>query len=618
MTEYLHPSVNTRITDKSYVAQVAQGNSTLFAAFRSEIGPDNTIRELNSVSQALFEYGSPNLAKYGQGFYNVLNWLQNGGKVYAVRILPTTDTNGTYLYKDVNGNVVDPDNSNARYQHSVLTLETKEDTTDPANPVYHVRSRLVQKDSNGSLQGLSDMVNRDEYTNLDDYTEYPLAVFYPYGRGANYKLGVRFSLMDTLDSTFEFRTYSAYIVSKDSTGADVTLEGPFIVALDPMAKNKNRESIYFANVINKYSQYVKVMTDTGRNYVEKVGNFVVDKILDADLRATTSPFAIDLLFGNEKAGAVNKTHDKVKFNEFNKNDTLQEPHFMAGGSDGYWGPNGELEDVLLTAAYGAILTPSITDKKQYEIDVVMDANYATPVKNKISEFCSSMREDCLAILDCSLQANASKTLDFRANDISMSDFKTSIFAQDLIVFDEYNGSSIKVTSTYFLSSKIPQIDNQFGLHWPFVGPRRGVISGFDAINFLPNEMEKENLYKQQINYIEKDPKRYNFGSQLTSQKQNSALSDINNVRTILRIRRDVEKMMDEYRFEFNDSTTHESMNYSLNAYLQRWVANRACKTISGLVYASDYDRQQKTARVQVSLTFTGIIERVFIDIVVNR
>ena len=60
------------------------------------------------------------------------------------------------------------------------------------------------------------------------------------------------------------------------------------------------------------------------------------------------------------------------------------------------------------------------------------------------------------------------------------------------------------------------------------------------------------------------------------------------------------------------------MSYNLNSYLQKWTANRACKTISGKVYASDYDRQQKIARVQIELTFTGVIERIFINLQVNR
>jgi hypothetical protein len=37
-----------------------------------------------------------------------------------------------------------------------------------------------------------------------------------------------------------------------------------------------------------------------------------------------------------------------------------------------------------------------------------------------------------------------------------------------------------------------------------------------------------------------------------------------------------------------------------------------------VVYASKYDRQQRVVRVKVDVVFTGLIERVMIDLVVNR
>ena len=70
--------------------------------------------------------------------------------------------------------------------------------------------------------------------------------------------------------------------------------------------------------------------------------------------------------------------------------------------------------------------------------------------------------------------------------------------------------------------------------------------------------------------------------------------------------------------EFNDSTTHDSMSYDVNSLLQKWVANRACSSISATVSASDYDRQNKLARINISLVFTGIMERIAISITVNR
>jgi hypothetical protein len=138
------------------------------------------------------------------------------------------------------------------------------------------------------------------------------------------------------------------------------------------------------------------------------------------------------------------------------------------------------------------------------------------------------------------------------------------------------------------------------------------------LSFNPTEPWKEQLYKKQVNYVEQDPKRTKFGSQLTSQTIVSALSNINNVRALLRIKRDVEELAEDYQFEWNDNLTLSAFQYNLNGYLQKWISNRACTSIKGSVYASAYDKQQKVARVKIEMVFNNVIERVLIDLVVGK
>jgi hypothetical protein len=293
------------------------------------------------------------------------------------------------------------------------------------------------------------------------------------------------------------------------------------------------------------------------------------------------------------------------------------PNTFDKGFEGTWtGANSE--DSLVARAYSGEIDSDVLDKKQYLFDIVLDGNTSPVVKNAMHDLATNIRGDLMTILDCGFQATAQQTLDQRSNVVNMSSFNTAVFGQDLVFDDEYTGSTIKVTVPYVLATKIPSVDIAFGIQYSFSGPRRGVVSGFKSINFIPNEAWKESLYKQQVNYIEKDPKRYNIGTQLTSQTVASALSKINNVRALLRIRREVESLVDEYRDEFQNSATYDSMNYNLNQDLQKWVNNGACSTISAKVYASDYDKAQNIARVKVELRFTGLIERIYVDFVVNR
>lgn len=298
------------------------------------------------------------------------------------------------------------------------------------------------------------------------------------------------------------------------------------------------------------------------------------------------------------------------------------PLVFREGSDGSLDENHpdreRVRTSLLAQAYRGLIDQSLTDKKKWPIDLVLDANYPIEVKNAIVELCTQIRKDFIGIMDTGFVATPQQALDFRTNQFQVSSFYMSLFTQDFVVYDDFTGQDIKVTPTFFLAGKIPTNDEQYGIHYPFVGPRRGTISGFKAMSFNPSPPWREQLYKKQINYVVQDNRRTAFDSQLTTQTVVSALSNINNVRTLLRIQRDVENLAEDYKFEFANADTERQFQYNLDAYLARWITNGACQSISGQVYASDYDRIQKLMRVKIEMVFTDIIERVLIDLVVNR
>ena len=577
MTDYLHPSVSSKITDNSNVYITATGTTKLFQVIQGEFGEDNKLVRITTPEEFIFKFGNPNLAKYGQASYNVIEWVKAGGEAYVIMPRP----------------------SDARYANLLLSVVGKSEAG-----AVTMAPKVTNFDAGvSSKAALKTILN----TESDDVGT-PVGFFIPKGRGAGYNgYGLRLTLRTNMDNTFSFRTYDLEFTAKDSTGADVSVEGPFMVSFDPDARNKANESVYYAAVVNKYSKFMNVVDN--RSAFETLAALVVGSDESPDLAK------VDIIYGKErKVTPAEVIHANATWST---DVNLAELHYLSKGFDGTYSGTSSL-DSLYSRAYSGLIDSAVLDKQQFEFDVLLDANYSATVKNAMSELASVQRQDCKAILDLGIQADEQGTIDFRHNNVSMSTRYTSLFAQNMDVFDEYNGETITVTSSYFLASLIPTVDNANGIQWPFVGPRRGVISGFDNMNFYPNEPWKESLYTAQINYIEKDPKKVNFASQLTSQTQNSALSQINNVRVLLKIRREVEKMMADYRMEFNDALTYDSMSYDVNNYLQTWVANRACSSCSGTVYASDYDKQQNLVRVSITVVFTGIIEKVAIDITVNR
>jgi hypothetical protein len=968
MAEYVHPSISSTITDNSITYVTASGTTKLFAAFTSEKGPDNKIKMITSVTEFEFYYGEPNIKLYGQVGYNIINWLQSGGVVYCLRVLP----------------------DDAGYSNAIVNIQTKVST----KTVYDVDGNEVSvndvtlrptvtytntcnnTESAIEIDALRDSTNTSNNPKtIDGYTNNMLFAVIPKGRGQGYNdLGFRITAVSGYDSTYEFRLYNFEVTQINSSGSTSTVEGPFLVSLDPDALSISGESMFIVDVIDKYSEYFKIIFNetnyealaeiinpnvhpnridffngisrkidgeyetyydevTGkdedvhisvikydinhqptleRNIVDptddieaaivltdntyrkaqytrytdaldimknalskikkaKSGN-PIQTILSSKIEALQNATDVDDAY-NQAAGDVsdlnasatndnyntslasitavnttisNKLNDlyevfdyariigssdtsisamtaldsvdsaiyvisnkSIKYSSFTQDinslstekesviegtnaekeeytakvitevsdilaqleidqvasdsitfadNTIAEVTTKLTELEGYYdeltgayttdedyanalasifggtvtdsdagtstavdgvlktlfttvkfainltflefeydkllevkddvstavttvtnlgtvitdadykfdtdeiiatltlfessvlkkqqdcyrtviqnydsnisllfGTDGNIEDSLpssseveklIVKGYLGTIDDGLLDKDIYPIDVVLDANYSTTVKNALITLTTDIRSDFVAILDTKCQATPEQAIAYRRSSLSVSNFRVSIFTQDFVVTDsEYTGQRIQVTAPYFLASKIPSNDANNGIHYNFVGPRRGTISGFESISFLPNPEWQEQLYNAQINYVIQDSKSTRFNSQLTSQSVVSALSNINNVRALLRIQREVEELMADYQFEYNDSTTRSEAQLALNSYLSKWTTNRACDSISGLVYASDYDRQQKIMRVKVEIVFNSVIERIAIDLIVNN
>ncbi|WPH64089.1 contractile tail sheath structural protein [Staphylococcus phage vB_StaM_PB50] len=275
----------------------------------------------------------------------------------------------------------------------------------------------------------------------------------------------------------------------------------------------------------------------------------------------------------------------------------------------------------LIKAYKGLIDEDLTNTKAVPFDVVLDARYSNEVKFAISELAKNNRKDFVFLADTITDrypVSPEDAIKWRKEEFAVSSEYTAIYSQDLTYYDEYTGRDIRFTPTYRLASMIPYQAVNSGLHFPIAGPRRGLVEGHKALSWAPNEPYKEKLYTSKINYIEKDIDRTKFGSQMTSIKSDGPLSNLNNIFTLNQIKRDAETLVSDYQFELNDDETRSIMNTELNSYLTRYVSNRSCETIQAEVSADEYDKAQRIVRVRISVKFNNVIERIFIDINVEK
>jgi len=603
MSQFIHPHVSTNIIDNSFAFITTEGLTTLFVAFTADKGRDRELVETTSPSEYIFNFNEPSMSRHGQAQLNAYRWVQAGGKAYCLRV--TAD--------------------DAAYAHQLLEIRTKmEESADPdtgeATTILKVKTAttvmdpLYARDKDAIRLAVNESLN-DSPEDSEGYKRYPLAIARAPGRGSIYNnTGYRLSIDSAMDDTFNFRTYEFEVIERDPVDGAVSLkEGAFSVALSADAISPlDRSALGIEDVVRVYAQEIEV-------------EFLEDGMDALDLDLGINVDLVDWVSGSNKILRGVEEVDPFKDSEISSVEFVTEGedfadfssiNYLQGGSDG----DTSIENVesLLAKAYSGLTTPEITDKDWTEVDVVLDANYPPMVKEAMVTLARDIRNDCMTFLDTGFTARPDQAIDKRRNSLTYNTFYAAIFTQDLIVDDVFTNREIRVTPTYILANKIPSNDRQHGTHKPFVGPRRGGVTGFKSVSWFPTEPQKTELYKAQLNYIERTPKRTNFGSQLTSQVATSDLSNISIVRTLFKIIRRMRSVAQEFPFELNNKDTENALVIELNGIGNDYVSNGACEFVTPKILTTEYQRRRKILHVAVEVKFTALVERILMDFIVTK
>ena len=147
------------------------------------------------------------------------------------------------------------------------------------------------------------------------------------------------------------------------------------------------------------------------------------------------------------------------------------------------------------------------------------------------------------------------------NKISDSSHETrliSVYDAYLTTEDIYSATSgveTYVSPTYFLAGLIPYNELTYGCSYTNAGKRRGEVSDALYLSKNPTPEEKDALYAERLNYIEKDSTGMYFMSQSTYQQEDTALRFLNNSRSLNVIARNVERIGRNYLHEATTVTS---------------------------------------------------------------
>jgi phage tail sheath protein FI len=298
--------------------------------------------------------------------------------------------------------------------------------------------------------------------------------------------------------------------------------------------------------------------------------------------------------------------------------------------DKYGNLDWEQATSLLVRAYtGQIVNPAakdaanpyesdVLDREMRLFDLVFDAAYPEEVKMAILTLIDARHQDCFGVVDLGLNASAKQAYEARINGAGVH-FNTpfiGIYEPFSRIYDAYMGTDIWISPVYHVARAIALTDKNYGRHQAPAGVNRGMCPEIKELQYnLNREPAYQDLFvTYNINPIIQNRDGFVIWGQSTSYLRSSKYQDINVVRMVLKIKRDLEFSLRAFIFELNDPTTWVLMDSAISAYLGNLIAQKALNGFATKIYASDYDITQHKVRVDISLDPKMVIYQILMTI----
>ena len=263
---------------------------------------------------------------------------------------------------------------------------------------------------------------------------------------------------------------------------------------------------------------------------------------------------------------------------------------------------------------------TILNREEVLLDLIFDAGYPYDVKVAINTLTELRHYDCFGILDMGDNHSAAEAYQQRTSEGGIgkpfnSPF-VALYEPYSLVYDEYTGKDWWISPVFHAVRAYALTDLNYGRHHAPAGMTRGTCPQVKKLryNLNMNATYQDLFVTYCINPIIQNRDGYVIWGQSTSQLKTSKYQDINIVREVLKIRRDLEVALRQYIFELNESSTYEQVNTTVVQYLSGCESDGQISGFSCNIYASDYDIAQHRLRVDVIIQPKQVIYQILLSI----
>ena len=602
------------LEDQSYIPSLNVADSTtrpiVFAGFTSDKGTEEYTKWQGE--DFFDQYGEISFARHGQPLLQAANVINNGGIVYAKRVVdptsrlamlgvvahvkeisrqetrikmdpltgsPITKEDGSYVTEELYWKAVDVAQFSEPAQRPLYTKdEAGADGVAAMFKVCQVNYSVETLDAEENVHGNDYVATSkafyDKYKNKKD-NKFPLFLVMDNGRGVSQK-----SITISLDSTLSRSAQSArYVIDIDENNN--TLES-IVFSLNP-SEVEAGYNLFFDSVVKRTSKQVKCF-----GYEDQMQLFYAKVAAIAGLSETRLRES-DIIGARTWKGEAFKTFEVLE----STNDGVATVkldsfagHSLVGGYNGdtfgtspisnYKGvtDSTSVYATEMAKVYNGTFNDDIFDIDNNPIDIVVDANYPHIVKRAIENLCN-FRQDVFFFRDMGtkgltniLTIKNAKTLNTGGNTRYVA-----TYCQYFDVFDPYTRKQITVTMGYAISRLIC-------MH--FANGRSLVCAGQNNGWVVPEIIEGTLSYVPKVTpagdqVAEMDDLHINFGkyyngifslaSEYTSQDIYTQLSFANNVLAIQELIKQIRIACPKSRYKFITGTDFEDYKKDVQAVI---------------------------------------------------
>lgn len=668
---YTFPHEETYIND--YSAQdlteevVAVTRANYISVFAGPKGVDGKLVYADSAKSYQKMFGDTNYTKYGQPHMMPLAYLSSANTgVWCLRVMP----------------------DDASYSNSVLSLWFKADKEKKAFRIKFTAKSLSAEQIKAAVPGVvNPLMSRKllielgakmdgtltdgVYKDAEGYTQVPMAVFTPIGRGA-YGKNMRWRITANQEYEKEYTTkFFNFEILDVTNGVTVVQHNTATIMTNPALGTSNfiNDVIADMNEIDNVAD-IHIFEDNMDYLYEQYVAFCDEMAKDAANAGVVIPekTEFDPFFGKENKDMPSEEPKALPYIKFTKVKTADvtsgdeadytEMDIIAvdaiagnsfdNGSDGAFANadaaarQKSIEDMYEKAFLGEV-DKLILSAKRIPAQALYDANYSFPVKKAMAKL-ALHRLSCPLYLDTNFTESLSvleiKTLAAKYQPIqdlaigmptveNSSNFICSVNMHDYKIVEASTGKRVRVTFTYFLA--LTDAEYRAANEVKTI-PRTGVnctLSGHIRNSLSPAVDESEFDIKQalkdaRINYVESiGINRFERATEMTfiqPPAKNMSVSDLGLESNMIAILDLKVKMEEDFRINRNSITTPDRRRDFRLMLLAKYDYMKGNKfdNFDIMYKANQFESKRNITHAYVGVSFYPRSEVTLIEIDVNE